>query len=707
MKRAGPKALITRERQHQAALMRRIRAAGRDLTIPPAVNDRRRRQCRTRPARFLRAYLGERWFTREFTADQRDRIDQTVRRMKQGGWLADAAPRGDGKTTITLGLTVWGICYGVVRFPVFISATGPDATFRRDDIKRAFETNDELAADFPEIATPIRALEGSAQRANAQTVNGRRTHLVWTGEVLIFPTVDGSPASGTILVCRGIESSIRGLNVGGRRPDFVFLDDVETRESVRSPSETAQRKRTIDDDITGLGGTGRRIAMVYACTLTTADCLAAQYTDREKNPAWSGIRRRLMTRRPRREDLWNQYIEQRQRDALGGDETGRTAHGFYLAHRAAMDRGARISNPWRYDDRVLPDGSAAEVSALQHCYNIIADAATGWDHFAAEYQNEPPREEVPETTDLSARDVQRRTNDLPRGVCPAGTEAITAGVDVAGRALHWTVAAWVKGRGHVIDYGTMRVASPLVGRLLDEANVEATANAIVDALCELREAFAGGWPEQETTDLLYLDVGLVDAGWGAMDSAVYAFTTSGPRGLWRPSKGFGTSSGQARYRAPATPGKGRRVGAHWHATFQARPACWLYNLDADAWKSYVHGGFQVPAGKVGALTVFGSDAAVHRLYAQQILAEVLTRAWQPGKGFRTWWDQRHRENHWLDATAMACAAAEIAGLRIVAGAAPPPAGADRPGRRRRPGRTAADRAAKLAALKARRAQGLI
>ncbi|HUX17336.1 MAG TPA: terminase gpA endonuclease subunit [Phycisphaerae bacterium] len=677
------------ERARQRELMSRKRAGGRDLQIPPIRNERRRRRCGRDPELYLRSYFPDRFFN-PFTPDQRELIHAVVDRIKQGGLRAHAAPRGDGKTSIFLGLTSWAVSYGVARFPVFVAATGDDAAKRIDELKGFYERNALLAADFPDICTPILALEGSTQRARAQTVAGARTFLTWRGEYVVFPTVPGSPASGAVVLCRGIEGSLRGLLINGLRPDLVLLDDIDTRGSLRSDSDTASRIKTIEQDILGLAGPRGRLAVIYACTVPATNSVAATFTDRSLRPAWSGVRRPMLIQRPAAEELWTRYVEQRKADQTAGDEHGRTAHAMYLAHRRAMDKGAIVSNPYRYNPSELSDGSHTQVSALQFCYDKIADTSDA--HFSTEYQQAPPLDEVPETSAITAPLVQQKTNGIPQGVLPAGTEHVTAGIDVGGRVLHWAVVAWRAAAGHVVDYGTVRVHSPQVGRLADAENVQDTQNAILTALLEFRDAVAEGWPEYETGEVRRLDAALCDVGWAVhgMDVPVYQFTRLSAKGLFRASKGFGTGSGQTRYRHPTTYGHGRRIGSHWFATHQPHHRAWLYNVDADFWKGVVHTGFQTPADRPGSLNVYGSNPIAHRQYAHQILAEVLTTAWVPGKGQRTWWDQRDRANHWLDATALAAAAADMVGVRIVAAPAPtsvgprPPTPAVAPGSPPRP-----------------------
>ena len=59
-----------------------------------------------------------------------------------------------------------------------------------------------------------------------------------------------SLGSGAVITTRGLDSAIRGVLVGTKRPDLVIIDDPETRDSARSGVQTDLRARTIEADLT-------------------------------------------------------------------------------------------------------------------------------------------------------------------------------------------------------------------------------------------------------------------------------------------------------------------------------------------------------------------------------------------------------------------------------------------------------------------------
>ena len=81
--------------------------------------------------------------------------------------------------------------YGLRRFVVLVCATSPLAKRRLKQILRELETNDLLAADFPEACHPIRALGRIHNRTAGQTLNGVPTRIEMTAEGVILPSVPG------------------------------------------------------------------------------------------------------------------------------------------------------------------------------------------------------------------------------------------------------------------------------------------------------------------------------------------------------------------------------------------------------------------------------------------------------------------------------------------------------------------------------------
>ncbi len=510
------------ETEKQRRRMDKKRKAERDLTIGAIVDPARRAACKDEWQLFCTTDYPEILY-HPFSDNQIAIGDAIITSIHSGGLQADAAERGGGKSTITkLVGGVYGICYGFIKYLVLLGANGPFAESMLSDIKDFLEFNDTLCEDFPEICIPVRALEGAAQRAGSQTINGQRARLQWSGREIIFPRVkdkygNESPSSGSVITTRGIDAAIRGLVKGGLRPDLVIGDDLETRESARSSVETAKRRKVLESDVLGLAGPGRKMSVLVLGTIIRRGCVIEQLTDRKLNPAWHGIRQKRLLKEPKNGEMWQRYMETRKQAQRDGDPTSRKAHRYYLDNRAEMDKGARVSNKYRFlGDEIEGDGLTGdmkrlEVSAIQSCFNTICDM--GRDNFDSEYQNDPG-DDSSEGVGIEAVYVQRKLSGVPRRVVPAGCIKITRTIDIRRREFHWTDIAWKGGaKGFNIDYGIRPINSP-VGNLSDSVVKKALEEAILSALLEFYREFeaSGGYPDGETGEMRRIDLGLVDSG---------------------------------------------------------------------------------------------------------------------------------------------------------------------------------------------------
>lgn len=641
------------ERERDAERKRRKREAARDIKIPEPENPARRADAERDAVLWLRTYFAERFY-HEFNANQLEIISAVEQAYRFGLDQAIAAPRGEGKTTIVECLTIRAIVCGFVAFPLIVAATGRDADRILGNIKSEFETNDLLAADYPEVCTPIRELEGAPQRATGQTADGERTYMKWAGDLVVFPTVAGSKASGAILMTRGLDGAIRGIRYGSQRPDAVIVDDPETRESAKSETQIRDRAETIERDIGGLSGPGRNLSRLILCTIQNRTCLASQYTDPEQKPAFSGKRQKLVEAWPARIDLWDLYIEQRQKDQKSGDKFARNAHAFYLANRAAMDAGGQAVNIHRYIGTALPDGTQQELSTLQHVHNLIADR--GLDYVLTELQNDPPEDEQAEEAELTSWKVQNRLHPHGQRIVPANATALTIGVDLGKDLIHFVAIAWLDGAiGLVVDYGSFEVE-----------HVDRTNNDLVDVAIVAR--LRAWWDSIQAEPYRKADGGvvsvsrlLVDSGWHR--DAAYAFTRDISGFVASPSKGFGEGG----YQQPAKSTAFVKLAGDLVCRRKQPGGIWLTTFDADHWKRRVHGGYMAEPGARGSLTLFTplpERPRHHISYSKHIVAEMEKPEFTPRRGETRRWIKISRNNHLLDATVLACVGGSMQGVTL-------------------------------------------
>lgn len=642
------------ERDRDGYRKRVRRAEYARVHIGECQDPKRREQCLQDPELFLRTYFADR-YQLQFNAAHRFMIDEVVGRAKHGGRQAIAAPRGIGKSELVKGLIVYIVLAELVRFPLAVAATTTLASRIYSDFRRKFETNELLRADFPEVCDPVWALEGTPQRAGRQHVDGLPTNIVWTSEYCCFPHVPGSPYGGVKMAYYGLDSAFRGVNIDSDRPDFILIDDPETRESARSEMQSADREEIIDRDIAGLAGQEHNISIVVLTTVQNRKSLSYRITTPELKQSFNGRKFGMVQKWPDDQELWQQYIELRQNAQVRGDPHGIEAVDFYIEKRQQMDAGSELLS-----DHYVPvevNGRQLVLSAIQQAYNRIAD--TSKESYFTEYQNEPPEASGPEGLGLSPEIVANRLSGLSQRQLPANTVSLTAAIDLGKYKCHWVVCAWWKGAGGcVVDYGIAEVAG--TSNQIDDT---ASEPHIYRTLLDWREQLLQTDYVDATGERRKLDCVFVDS--GAYTNSAYEFV----RQVGAP---FFPVKGVSSYREKRKATDLVRPGDHMDASFQSSEKVWLFNLSVDYWKNWVHERFLTPTFdeenmlRRGALSLFALPGRqVHKSYARHICAEELVTEFIEGKGNKVYWHQHDKANHWLDATTYAAAAGRYAGVKLL------------------------------------------
>jgi len=644
------------------------RAADRDLSIPLPANMDRRTECLNDPVLFLKTYFGETFF-QEFTNDRKAMLLSIINAAKHGGDYAIAGPRGEGKTRIAMYGALYLMIANLSPFVIVIGKSQTKAANELKTIKERLQFSDLFAEDFPEIGFPFKAVGAWSSRCRMQTVGGKHTNMVLAADHLIFPQINATElpdwngiqpvASGQIMSSLGVDGPIRGTNYRDRRPTLAILDDIENKDSASSDHQIEQNIDVIEKDIGGLGGSGRRVSRVMLCTTQNRKCIAYRYTDRKQKPSWNGVRFRKMVVPPDNMDLWQQYIELRVNRDGDTDPDAREAFAFYAKNRDRMDAGCEISNPYSFDTREASDGLQIELSAIQAYYNRVADF--GLEAVATEDDNDPPEEVGPQGIGLTPSVVTSRLSGLDRCQLPANTASVTAAIDLGKYRCHWVIAAWWKGAGGcIVDYGVAEVygtnenidneaAEPLIYRTLLNWRDELLQKKLVDAT-----------GEQRPIDSVFVDA-------GTFTNAAYKFV----RDVGKP---FHASKGIGNYRERKKSTATTKAGDNMHAELLSAANLWLFELNTDYWKQWVHERFLSPTFdeenmlRKGSLSLFNLvGSKKHVSFAQHIVAEELVTEFTEGKGSKTFWLVHNRNNHWLDATYNAAAAARFTGISLLAG----------------------------------------
>ena len=652
--------LKDRARARNAALS----LAGRDIGEMPAVADPDRKQHAESDFRFFCETYFPLTFHLPWSPDHLKVIHKIEQAVLQGGLFAMAMPRGSGKTTICECACIWAVLYGHREFVCLIGSDEGHAMDMLDSIKMEFDANELMLADFPEVVYPIQCLDGIANRCSGQLFQGERTHIGWTAKEVVLPTIAESKASGAIIKVGGITGRIRGMKykrADGKtvRPSLVVLDDPQTDESARSLSQCANRESILAGAVLGLSGPGKKISGIMPCTVIRPSDMADNILDRDKHPEWNGERTRMVYSFPTDEKLWDRYAELRAEGMRNGDG-GKAATEFYREHRDAMDAGAVIAWPERFNHD--------ELSAIQHAMNLkLQDEAA----FFAEYQNEPLPAETIDDDLLTADQVAGKTNGMQRGEIPLSCNHLTMFVDVQQKMLFYVVAAWEENfTGYVVDYGsfpdqqrayfTLRDARQTLAAIGKGTGLEGSIYAGLEALTQ---DYLGREWKRDDGAAMRIERCLIDANWGHSTDVVYQFCRQSSHStILFPSHGrfVGASS------IPFSDYKrkqGDRVGLNWRIpNVRGKRSVRHVVFDTNWWKSFVHARLVVAMGDGGCLSLFGSKPETHRLFAEHVTAEYFVKTEGRGRKVDEWKIRPEQsDNHWLDCVVGAAVAASIQG----------------------------------------------
>ncbi|GJQ30446.1 MAG: hypothetical protein HBSAPP03_23300 [Phycisphaerae bacterium] len=661
-----PEGLTGYEAMKERARLRNamLSLSGRDIGDLPLVADPARRERAARDFRFFCETYFLQTFHLKWSDDHLKVIAKIEQAVLEGGLFAMAMPRGSGKTSLCEVACLWAMLYGHRDFVALIGSDEEHAAGMLESIKAELENSELLAGDFPEVCHPIRCLEGIHQRASGQLYQGKQTHIGWTAREIVLPTIPDSAAAGAIIRVAGITGRIRGMkhkraDGTSARPSLVLIDDPQTDESARSPSQCANRERILAGAILGLAGPGKKIAGLMTLTVVRPDDLADRILDRDKHPQWQGERTKMVYSFPVRDALWQRYAELRA-EGLRNDRGIAAATAFYGQHRTAMDEGAVIAWPERFNHD--------ELSAVQHAMNLkLQDEAA----FFAEYQNEPLPEIQAADDLLNADSIAAKLNGQARAEVPIGCTRLTMFVDVQGKALFYLVAAWEDDfTGYVIDYGTepdqkaayftLRDMRRTLGTCSPRAGVEGAIYAGLERL--MSSHLAREWRRDDGA-MVRIDRCLIDANWGSSTDVVYQFCRqSAHAGVLMPSHGRYVGASSIPF-SDYKRKRGDRVGLNWRIpVVTGKRAVRHVVFDTNYWKSFAHARIAVPMGDPGCLSLFGAKPEPHRLFAEHLTSEYRVKTEGRGRTVDEWKLRvEGLDNHWFDCLVGTAVAASMQG----------------------------------------------
>jgi hypothetical protein len=636
--------------------------AAQDIGEMPAVEDPERRAAASENFQFFcETYFADVFYL-PWSDDHLKVIAKIEQSVLHGGLFAFAMPRGSGKSALTRSAAIWAILIGRRKYVCLIGSATRQSLNLFQSVQAAMLGNDLLLADFPEIIYPIQCLENSAHKQRGQRYNGQLTHSVWGTHKIVIPTIPGSGACGSVITVDSLDSNIRGqihTTMDGKiiRPDLVLIDDPQTRESAKSVDQTNQRLSTLNGDVLGMAGPGKKISGLLTCTKIYCNDLADRILDTEKNPEWQGECTRMVYSFPADTKLWDQY-EQIRADSLRAGSGGKEATEFYIANREVMDAGSKVAWPERHNED--------EVSAIQHAMNLmLRDEAA----FFAEYQNDPIAEQSDEQV-LTAEQVLEKVNGRKRGEVPLSCQYLTMFIDVHDKLLFYAVCAWSEDfTGYVVDYGTfpdqkrlsfsLRKAQITLQTIYPGMEKEGAIQAGMEDLC--RDYLNRDWPRG--SGVVKIDRCLIDGGYmpGIVENIRHKLG-----GNIMASKGVGiraASKPMSSYKRKP----GERHGHHWYIPNINKTGEFTHvAIDTNYWKTFIHERLFVAAGDHGSMTLFGKGGHQHALFAEHVAgSEGWVRTEGHGRTVYQWAPKvGGLDNHWLDCMVGCSVAASMCGCTL-------------------------------------------
>lgn len=170
-------------------------------------------------------------------------------------------PRGHAKTTFIKIVIAWMIAYDFASFILIICSNSSLA--------------ENLLADVDDILS---------------SDNFTAVYGYWGEDIKSTDSKDTKKAvfhsRSVTLVARGWIAGIRGINLKNQRPDFIFCDDVQTKENDLSPTE---REKLLDELVSSIfkaiAPYGRR-TIVYVGNLYSSECILQRLRD---TPHWTSM----------------------------------------------------------------------------------------------------------------------------------------------------------------------------------------------------------------------------------------------------------------------------------------------------------------------------------------------------------------------------------------------------------------------------------
>lgn len=392
---------------------------------------------------------------------QIESIKRTQHVLNNGGRSIIVEPRGFGKTSRTSNNALMAVLQGKIRYALILASSVTKADDILDAIKTELIDNERLAELYPATCRAFEHINDNPARAVRQTINGKNTHISCVKSIIKFPVIEGEPSSGSIIQVR-TKDNVRGISVkirfgeeSGRvlRPDFVFMDDIQTDIEASSPTSVYSIITTIKKSILFAGSHSKPISAVMCCTPICPGDVVSHFVLNE--PSWDCVVSKMVNKMPDKLDMWlNDYakilLDFDRYDTGSRLKARLRARAFVEANYDEMHQGAEVAWDWAYG---WAEDPVTEVSALQHAMNFLIQEGT--EAFESECQcNISLKENEAEGVRATLDEIINKIHQWPRYQCPSESQYICTHVDVNKNVLTYaTLASPIDFRPMLINLG--------------------------------------------------------------------------------------------------------------------------------------------------------------------------------------------------------------------------------------------------------------
>ena len=599
-----------------------------------------------------------------FGEQQQTSIRQTQHIINHRGRAVIAEPRGFGKTSRTTNNCLGAVLQGKVRYALILASSVTKAAEILEAILTELLDNEELYKLYPAVCRCFEKAAESQYATKYQTYGGEHTYIEVKKDRIRFPQIPGEPSSGSVIQVRP-KDNVRGLFTkikygpeSGRvlRPDFAFMDDIQTDEEANSPDIAKKIVRTIKKSVIYAGTHSKRISAVMCCTPIAPGDVASHFILNE--PSWEVTLYKMVPRMPKAIEKW--LVDYREiylnfNRFLPGDRlrAALDAKKYVEANYDELHEGAEVAWDWAYG---WDEDPQTEVSALHHAMNFLIEE--GRESFETECQcNVEAKDESGAEIKATLDEVTSKVGRFPRYHCALDTQFITTHIDVNKDVLTYvTMSSPQILRPSVLDYGTWpRQPGSLweKGRIINSLSrhypdVPELENQIYSGLSDLLSLLTEReYPREDGAQMLHNFI-TIDMGW-KIDDVQRSIRDSTHRHILACAKGMGLSArvkefGQKHY------GPDCLVFHHCALVPTLDRAMMALYMDVNYFKTMLHKGFKARPGIANSIDLFlpGTNET-HLQYAEHIISESPTEdrneadgrtviVWSPPKGDNEYFD---------------------------------------------------------------------